>query len=109
MKILVILGSVRRGRVSDRVATFVMSRLGAMPAVQAELVDLDALDLPVMEERLGRIDPPPPGAAELGAAIAGADAVVIVSPEYNHGIPGALKNALDYYLPEFKRTPVALV
>ena len=109
MKILVILGSVRRGRVSNRVATFVMGRLAVMAGVQAELVDLDALDLPVMEERLGRIDPPPPGVAELGAAIAVADGVVIVSPEYNHGYPGVLKNALDYYLPEFRRTPVALV
>ena len=62
-----------------------------------------------MEERLGRIDPPPPGLAALGAAIAGANGIVIVSPEYNHGYPGALKNALDYFLPEFKRTPVALV
>ncbi len=109
MKVLVILGSVRQGRKSDRVATFVMNRLAEQPDVAAELADLDAIDLPVMEERLGRIDPPPPGLAALGAAIKGADAVVVVSPEYNHGYPGVLKNALDYFLPEFKRTPVAIV
>lgn len=109
LKVLVILGSVRRGRMSERVATFVMSRLAANAAVSAELVDLRALNLPIMEERLGRIDPPPPGVAELGAAIESADALVIVSPEYNHGYPGVLKNALDYFYAQYKRTPVALV
>jgi len=94
---------------SERVARFVMQRLAVRDGVTATLVDLAALDLPVMEERLGRIDPVPPGLAEFGAAIEAADAVVIVSPEYNHGYPGVLKNALDYVLPQFKRTPVALV
>lgn len=109
LNILLILGSVRRGRMSDRVATFVMSRLAATAGVTAELVDLAAIDLPIMEERLGRIDPAPPGVAELGAKIDAADAMIIVSPEYNHGYPGVLKNALDYFYAQYKRTPVALV
>jgi NAD(P)H-dependent FMN reductase len=109
VSVLVILGSVRLGRNSERVATFVMERLAATPDVTATLADLATFNLPVMEERLGRVEPTPPGVSELGAAIAAADAIVIVSPEYNHGYPGALKNALDYYLPQFRRTPVALV
>ena len=109
LKVLVVLGSVRTGRMSDRVASFVMQRLAAIDGVTAELADLGAIDLPIMEERLGRVDPPPPGLADLGAAIAGADALVVVTPEYNHGYPGVLKNALDYFLPQFKRKPVALV
>ena len=109
MKVLVLLGSVRNGRMSERVASFVMQRLATVEGVSAELADLGAIDLPIMEERLGRIDPPPPGLKALGAAIAGADALVIVTPEYNHGYPGVLKNALDYFLPQFKRKPVALV
>lgn len=113
LSVLVILGSVRRGRMSERVATFVMSRL-AEPnyinaAVSAELIDLRELDLPIMEERLGRIEPTPPHVAELGAKIEQADALIIVSPEYNHGYPGVLKNALDYFYKQYKRTPVALV
>lgn len=109
MRILVILGAAREGRVSERVATFVMQRLARIEGVTATLADLAAIDLPIMRERLGRIDPPPPGLVDLGAAIAGADALVVVTPEYNHGYPGVLKNALDYYLKEFRRKPVALV
>jgi NAD(P)H-dependent FMN reductase len=109
LNVLVILGSVRRGRMSERVATFVMARLAAAGNITADLVDLAVLDLPIMEERLGRIDPPPPGVAELGAKIRAADAMIIVSPEYNHGYPGVLKNTLDYFYAEYKRTPVALV
>lgn len=109
VNVLVILGSVRRGRMSERVATFVMNRLAATPDVQAELVDLAVLDLPIMEERLGKIEPAPPGVAELGAKIQAADALIIVSPEYNHGYPGVLKNALDYFYAQYRRTPVALV
>jgi NAD(P)H-dependent FMN reductase len=86
-----------------------MARLARLDGVDATLADLAAIDLPVMEERLGRIEPPPPGLPEFARAIETADALVIVSPEYNHGYPGVLKNALDYLLPQFKRKPVALV
>jgi NAD(P)H-dependent FMN reductase len=109
VKVLVLLGSVRRGRQSARVATFVLQRLARMDGVEPTLADLAAIDLPVMEERLGRIEPPPPGLVDLASSIERAEALVIVSPEYNHGYPGALKNALDYLLPQFKRKPVALV
>lgn len=109
LSILVILGSVRRGRNSERVARFVMTRLAAVDGLSAELVDLRELDLPIMEERLGRIDPTPAHVAELGVKIEQADALVIVTPEYNHGYPGVLKNALDYFYAQYKRTPVALV
>ncbi len=109
MHVLVILGTARSGRMSERVATFVMQRLARLDGVTASLADLGAIDLPNMRERLGRIEPAPSGLVDLGAAIAGADALVVVTPEYNHGYPGVLKNALDYYLKEFTRKPVALV
>jgi NAD(P)H-dependent FMN reductase len=109
MRVLVILGAARHGRVSERVATFVTARLARMDGVTTSLADLAVIDLPIMRERLGKIDPPPPGLVDLGAAIATADALVIVTPEYNHGYPGVLKNTLDYYLREFRRKPVAIV
>ena len=103
LNVLVILGSVRRGRMSERVATFVMSRLAATEGVRAELIDLRDLDLPIMEERLGRIEPTPAHVAGRGAKIEQADGLIIVSPEYNHGYPGVLKNALDYFYAQYKR------
>src|SRR5438128_5861663 len=62
-----------------------------------------------MEERLHRRDDPPPGVKEFGEKIGRADSFIIVTPEYNNGYPGVLKNALDYLLPEYKRKPIAVV
>lgn len=50
----------------------------------------------VRRGRLHKRDDPPPGLVRFSEAIASADAVVIVSPEYNGSMPGVLKNALDY-------------
>ncbi len=54
---------------------------------------------------------PPARVADLRALVAGADAIVISSPEYAHGVPGSLKNALDWLvsMPEFPGKPVALL
>ena len=41
--------------------------------------------------------------------IAAADAFVVVSPEYNHGYPGVLKNAFDHIFPEWGRKPIGFV
>lgn len=62
-----------------------------------------------MEERLHRRDDPPPGLREFGEKVGRADSFIVVTPEYNHGYPGVLKNALDYLLPEYERKPVGIV
>ena len=46
---------------------------------------------------------------EYAEKIERADALIIVTPEYNNGYPGVLKNALDYLLPEYERKPVGIV
>ena len=57
------------------------------------------------------VEPAPPAVAALRKRIAGADALVISSPEYAHGVPGALKNALDWLVSgvEIFQKPVALL
>jgi NAD(P)H-dependent FMN reductase len=104
----IICGSTRRDRQSIKVAKFVLARLQARPNVQTELLDLLELNFPIMEERLHRRDDPPPGVAEFGAKIGRANAVIIVTPEYNNGYPGVLKNALDYLLPEYDHMPFGI-
>lgn len=53
----------------------------------------------------------PPAVVELRAAVGDADALLVCSPEYAHGVPGSMKNALDWLVggPEFVGKPVALV
>ena len=60
------------------------------------------------------VEPAPPAVAALRAAVASADAVLIATPEYNHSIPGALKNALDwasrpFATNAFRNKPVAVI
>jgi NAD(P)H-dependent FMN reductase len=105
----IIAGSTRRDRQSIKVARFVFSRFQQRKNVQTELLDLLQLNFPIMEERLHRRDDPPPGLREYGEKIGRADSLIIVTPEYNNGYPGVLKNALDYLLPEYERKPFGIV
>ena len=109
MYIPIILGSTRRGRQSEKVARFVEQRLKQREGIETEVLDLLDYDFPMMEERLRLRDDPPPRVLEFASKISRADLVVIVSPEYNNGYPGVLKNALDYLGPEYKRKPIGIV
>ena len=108
LRIPVLVGSVRRGRKSIRAARFALSRL-RLAGHDASPLDLAEVGLPVMEERLNRRDDPPSGLVGFAEAIQFADAVVVVSPEYNGSMPGVLKNALDYIHGEWLRKPVGIV
>lgn len=104
----IILGSTRRGRQSAKVARFVEERMKKSERLETEILDLLDYNFPMMEERLRLRDDAPPQVLEFAAKVARADSIVIVSPEYNNGYPGVLKNALDYLGPEYKRKPVAI-
>ncbi len=102
LKLAVVLGSIRKGRRSERPARLVAERAAAA-GYQARLVDLKRLALPMYDEEdesLGH-----PGVAEFRAAMAWADATAWLVSEYNHGYPAALKNAVDYLRPEIRRKP----
>ena len=91
----VILGTSRRGRRSEQVARLLLREVGARPAVETALVDVAALELPFDDAGEALKDD---AFAEL---MNRADAIVIVAPEYNHGYPGPLKQALDTNLKEY--------
>lgn len=105
----VILGSTRRGRQSVKVAKYVVRELAATGRAEIELLDLQEYNFPIMEERLRMRDDPPARVQEFSDKLNRADAIVIVTPEYNNGYPGVLKNALDYFYPEYRRKPFGIV
>ncbi len=109
LDIPVVIGSIRQGRNTPRLARFILRQLRERDEVRSELIDLRELDLPLLEERLRFLDEPPPALDRLGEQINRADAVVIATPEYNKGYPAALKNAIDALGAEWRRKPVGIV
>ena len=113
MKIQVILASTRPGRVGERVAKWVAATARQHPGLEVELVDLADYDLPHFDEPVSpRYNPKRqsnPVARRWLNKVGRADGYVIVTPEYNHSIPGILKDALDYLDWQFHKKPVAIV
>jgi NAD(P)H-dependent FMN reductase len=105
----VILGSIRRNRQSIKIARFALRSLKERGTVDAELLDLKELNLPMMEERLRFRDDAGLNLREFSAKISRAHAVLIVTPEYSGSYPGVLKNALDYIKPECVRKPFGII
>lgn len=92
MRVLGISGSLRRGSLNSALLRAAAERLPA----GAELVLFERLaDIPPFSED-AEAGPAPGAVRELREAIRAADAVLIATPEYNHSLPGQLKNALDW-------------
>lgn len=110
LSIPVLLGSVRRDRMGPRAAKLVMRELerrGHRP----QLVDPIELQLPLLD-RMYKEHPKgeaPEPLEELAEVYRQADGFLVVSGEYNHGIPPALKNLLDHFLEEYFWRPSGIV
>lgn len=109
IKIAVLNGSVRMGRKSPTVAEYLVQQLKEKDHLAVTYLDLAEYNLPIMHERRGIHPNLPPMAEKLGAQLEEADAIIVVTPEYNGGYPGVLKNALDYYYDEITKKPVGVV
>jgi NAD(P)H-dependent FMN reductase len=117
LKLQVIVGSTRPARASDRVVPWVMRRVSAHGAFQTELLDLRDWPLPMFGEHRGSIgdfsDPSysDPIVRRWNKKIAEADAYLVVTPEYNHSVPGVLKNAIDSVFVSFafRNKPISAV
>jgi NAD(P)H-dependent FMN reductase len=109
-RIMIIIGSVRPGRVGLPVARWVHERVAAA-GYEVDLVDLVELALPFMDEpeHPGKRAYTKPHTLAWSARVEQADAVVLVSPEYNHSYSPALKNALDFLAHEWQGKPVGVV
>ncbi len=111
LRILVILGSVREGRVAEPVGRWVLDQAAGRADLACELVDLKDWALPFYAF------PKPPAAGHYtdplqlkwADKIASADGYILIAPEYNHGAPAVLKNALDFVYAEWNRKPCTFV
>ena len=111
MKVQVILGSTRPGRNGAAVAEWVTDIIKGRSDIEVELVDVADYNLPVLDEPM----PASYGQYSMehtkkwSAKIAEADAYIFVTPEYNHGVPGSFKNAVDYLYSEWNNKVVGFV
>lgn len=113
LNIVVILGSVREGRKSEAVAKYFEDKIRVL-GHSVTLVDFKSLPLPfyngpTVPVVYFKTQYPDANAQKWSEIARAADAFVIVSPEYNHGYPAVLKNALDWGYLEFERKPFGLV
>ncbi|MCI4336621.1 MAG: NAD(P)H-dependent oxidoreductase, partial [Thermoplasmata archaeon] len=105
----VILGTVRDPRASAGVARFVARELARRPGVETHLYDPRELPLGNLVRREWEMSPPDAKVQSFVSEMNRADGFVIVTPEYNHGIPGTLKNLLDHLFDEWGRKPFGIV
>ena len=103
LSIPVILGTTRKGRMSAHAARFIFEQIKKRRGVSTELIDLSDLPMPTDDAGEEIKD----GAFSNRMALA--DALVIVTPEYNHSFPGLLKHVLDSCLKEYIHKAAGIV
>jgi NAD(P)H-dependent FMN reductase len=109
MKIQIIIGSTRPGRVGPQIADWIPENLPKQTEINYEIVDLAAQNLPLFDE------PVHPSANQYtrnhtktwSQKIKEGDGYIFLTPEYNAGYPAALKNAIDYLFHEWTAKPVS--
>jgi len=111
LKIAIIIGSTRPGRNGEAVAKWVYEIAQKRSDAEFELVDIKDFNLPLLDE------PVPPSMGQYSkphtkawaAKVDSFDGFVFVTPEYNHGISGALKNAIDFLFREWNNKAAGFV
>ncbi len=111
VKIAIILGTTRPGRIGESVAKWAFEIASKRSDADFELVDIADYNLPLLDEPL----PPSMGqyskdhTKRWAAKIDTFDGFIFITPEYNHGIPAALKNALDFIFKEWNNKAAGFV
>ena len=117
LRIKLIIGSTREGRAADLVIPWLTRGLLARPDFEVEVLDLRDWALPMFSETLATIGDrrnptfSSPVVKEWNTVIGGGDGFVFLTPEYNHSVPGVLKNAIDSVFATygFRNKPFAYV
>lgn len=114
MKLLIVLGSVRKGRAGKRVADWFVKEVEKDGRFEVDLVDLKELNLSyeLPEVSAGSVRDSEYDNEEdrrWAKHVNTADAIVFIMPEYNHGYPASLKNAIDHLYHEWNGKPASFV
>jgi NAD(P)H-dependent FMN reductase len=111
IRIAIIIGSTRPGRNGEAVAKWVYKIAQKRTDAEFELVDIKDFNLPLLDEAVPPImgQYSKPHTKTWAAKIGSFDAYVFVTPEYNHGISGALKNAIDFLFAEWTNKAAGFV
>ena len=111
IKIAIIVGSTRPGRNGEAVAKWVYEVSRKRSDAEFELVDIKDFNLPLLDEPMPPImgQYSKPHTKVWAAKIGEFDAYVFVTPEYNHGTSGALKNAIDFLFAEWNNKAAGFV
>ena len=104
LNIAIIYGSVRTERQGIKAAKFVFNKLNER-GHEVALVDPFDFNLPILDKKYDEFEPDtmPENIEKLGGILEKADAFVIVSGEYNHGVPPGLKNILDHFATQWRK------
>jgi len=100
VNLLVFAGSLRRDSLNKKLAR-VAARMAEAAGARTTYIDLRDYPMPIYDGDIEAGEGPPEHAFRLQRLIADQQALIVVSPEYNHSIPAALKNTLDWV----SRTP----
>ncbi|MER7000379.1 NAD(P)H-dependent oxidoreductase [Streptomyces sp. NPDC000410] len=104
LRVAVIIGSTREGRVGESVARWFTERATRRQDLELSVVDLIDFDFPARYP-----DRATPHMRKFTDEVARAEAFVLVTPEYNRSFPASLKQAIDYAYDEWRTKPVAFV
>lgn len=110
LKLVVVYGSVRSERQGIRAARFIVDACRGR-GHEVALIDPLEFTLPLLDKMFKEYEPgeAPEVLQRMARLIMSADAYVVVSGEYNHGVPPALSNLLDHFLEEYFWKPSAIV
>lgn len=112
-KILVVIGSARKGRVADKVTALVNLDLETRQNIAVETIDLAELNLPFFDNENAPSNPDykinDERVQKWSDLVSSSDVVVLVTPEYNHNLSGIEKNAIDSLFVEWNDKPVITI
>jgi len=109
MKITLLSGATRIGSFSHVIALKLLQKLQDTQGIDAQLINNRELALPLYEDNSVLTGKQLEDISNTSALLKSSNAIVLISPEYNGGMSGGLKNTLDYFRPEYSWKPMALV